>query len=108
MLATQIWQQKYLWQLKKMTIETLVTKKLMAIKEFVVTKKGGDWNFGDRKFMAIERDDNQKRWWPKTLNYGNQMLIWITTRCMTTEMGPISIALIILAQSKMGFDLGWP
>lgn len=45
-----------------MTIETLVLEKLMAIEEFGVTKKGGDQNFGDRKFVAIERGDNQKRW----------------------------------------------
>jgi len=42
-------------------IETLVIEKIVAIKEYGVTKKGGNQNFGDGKFMAIERGDNQKK-----------------------------------------------
>lgn len=81
------------WHSKMLATQTLAIEKSMTI------KKSDNRNFGDEKFVATKSGDNQIRWWTKTPNYHNQKPIWVTAGCMTIEMGPTSIDLIILLKN---------
>jgi hypothetical protein len=69
----------------------------------VATKKGGDQNFVNGKFVVIENVNNQKWWQPKKVVIKRSQMSWflVATRCMVTEMGLILVAFILALGSPI-------
>jgi hypothetical protein len=69
----------------------------------VATKKGGDQNFVDGKFVVIENVNDQKWWQPKKVMMKRSQLSWLSVaiRCMATKMGLILVAFILALGSPI-------